>query len=152
MCSQYGPLRNSSQRERPIAVSVANSCLRVAATQKVSKPPSTVHPRNIGRQATEDSMIYELKGLAGVNQHQRSPMGSAVELASNTALPGKVHLEVIVSVMLNFMYQVCQLHRRGTHTTARILVRTRRPQPKQSPQCHFLSNLTHDGRKADWSI
>ncbi|KAF8280534.1 hypothetical protein TcBrA4_0095770 [Trypanosoma cruzi] len=41
-------------------------------------------------------------------------MGSAVELASNTALLGKVHLEVIGSVMLHFMYQVCQLHRRGT--------------------------------------
>ncbi|KAF8280289.1 hypothetical protein TcBrA4_0095810 [Trypanosoma cruzi] len=152
MCSQYGPLRNSSQRGRPIAVSVANSCLRVAATQKFSKPPSAVHPRNIGRQATEDSIANELKGLAGVYQHQRSPMGSAVELASNTALLGKVHLEVIGSVMLHFMYQVCQLHRRGTHTTARILVRTRRPQTKRSPQYHFLSNLTHNGGKADESI
>ncbi|RNC39628.1 telomerase reverse transcriptase/ribonuclease HI [Trypanosoma cruzi] len=152
MCSQYGPLRNSSQRGRPIAVSVANSCLRVAATQKFSKSPSAVHPRNIGRQATEDSIASELKGLAGVYQHQRSPMGSAVELASNTALLGKVRLEVIGSVMLHFMYEVCQLHRRGTRTTARMLVRTRRPQPKQSPQCHFLSDLTHDGRKADGSI
>ncbi|KAF8300965.1 hypothetical protein TcYC6_0057950 [Trypanosoma cruzi] len=96
-------------------------------------------------------MIHGVKGLAGVYQHQQGPMGSAVELSANTALLGKVHLEVIVSVMLNFVYQVCQLHRRGTHTTICILVGMRRPHPKQSPQYYFLSDLAHDGYKADGS-
>ncbi|EKF99777.1 hypothetical protein TCSYLVIO_009299 [Trypanosoma cruzi] len=150
--SQYGPLRNSSQHGTPIAVSVTNSCLRIAATQKVSKPPSTIHPRNISQQATEDSMIYGVKGLAEVNQQQHSPMGRLVQLITNTALLGKVHLEITISVMLNPVCQVCQLHRRGTHTTICILVGVWRPHPKQSLQHHFLSNLSHDGSKADGSI
>ncbi|KAF8300956.1 hypothetical protein TcYC6_0057520 [Trypanosoma cruzi] len=94
-------------------------------------------------------MIHGVKGLAGVYQHQQGPMGSAVELSANTALLGKVHLEVVVSVMLNFMYHVCRLHRRGTHATICVLVGMRRPYLKQSPQYYFLSDLAHDGRKAD---
>ncbi|RNC34386.1 telomerase reverse transcriptase/ribonuclease HI, partial [Trypanosoma cruzi] len=149
---QHGPLRNSSQHGTPIAVSVANSCLRVATTEKVSKPPSTIHPRNISQQATEDSMVYGVKGPAEVNQHQQGPMGSVVELIANTALLGKAHLEIVISIMLHFVCQVCQLHRRGTHTTICILVGVWRPHPKQSLQYHFLSNLTHNGSKADGSI
>ncbi|KAF8300966.1 hypothetical protein TcYC6_0058380 [Trypanosoma cruzi] len=96
-------------------------------------------------------MIYGVKGLAGVYQHQQSPMGSAVELSANTALLGKVHLEAIVSVMLNFVYQFGRLHRRGTHATICVLVGVWRPYLKQSLQYYFLSDLAHDGREADGS-
>ncbi|KAF8292362.1 hypothetical protein TcBrA4_0076100 [Trypanosoma cruzi] len=67
-------------------------------------------------------MIYGVKGLAEINQHQQCPVGSVVELIANTALLGKAHLEIVISIMLHFVYQVCQLHRRGTHTTICILV------------------------------
>ncbi|KAF8300974.1 hypothetical protein TcYC6_0059140 [Trypanosoma cruzi] len=96
-------------------------------------------------------MIHGVKGLAKINQHQQGPMGSVVELSANTALLGKVHLEAIVSVMLNFVYHVCRLHRRGTHATICVLVGVWRPHPKQSPQYYFLSDLAHDGSKADGS-